>query len=215
MVAGVDVVHSGLMTGVRALITLGTAVAVLGACRDSEARSTSGTASALPTVIDSAMSIEDALARFREGLPPVAGLGGGRADRDSLIVRFVRAVERTDTATIRTLVVDRAEFAYLYYPGSAYSRPPTLQVAGLAWFLHLAESQKGITRAFDRFGGRPMGYLRHACEPTPRQDGRFRAWDRCLLTLREEDGTVATRRLFGSIVELDGRFKFLSYGNDF
>jgi hypothetical protein len=164
--------------------------------------------------VDSAMSLEEGLRRFREGLPVVTALAGGATNRDTLIVRFMRAVERGDTASIRAMVLTRAEFAHLYYPTSPYTRRPTKQVAGLAWFLILQESQKGISRVFNRYGGRASTYVSHACEPEPRTDAGFRYWDRCLVTVRE-GGASVERRLFGSVIERDGHFKFFSYSNDF
>ena len=164
--------------------------------------------------VDSARTIEDDVRRFRAALPPVTSLTGGATHRDTLIVRFLAALQRGDTAAVRNMVLSRAEFAYLYYPESPYSRPPVQQAPALTWFLLLQESQKGITRVFDRYSRRPLHYVRHACEASPRADGSFRFWDRCAITYRDA-GTTVTRRLFASIVERDGHFKFMSYANDF
>ena len=203
----------------RYRVALGTLV-VLAACSPSEASTREADSVARPGrgsaagYVDSAMSLAEGLRRFREGLPEVDELTGGASDRDSLIVRFVAAVERGDTATVRAMVVNRAEFAWLYYPISPYTRPPTRQLPALRWFLMLHDSQNGITRVFNRYAGRPLGYVGHACESRAREESEFRFWDRCTITVRE-GGQAATHRLFGSIIELRGHYKFLSYNNDF
>jgi hypothetical protein len=84
----------------------------------------------------------------------------------------------------------------------------------LLWFLSMQESEKGIGRLLERRGGEPLGYVSHRCAPEPRLEGRNRLWDHCTVTLRGEGGTKA-ERLFGTIIEREGQFKFVSYGNEY
>jgi hypothetical protein len=165
-------------------------------------------------VIDSAIPPEEAMRRFREGLPVTAGLQHGEKSRDALVRRFAGAIARKDTSDVRAIVMNRAEFAYLYYPTSPFTRPPTEQPPGLAWFLIAEHSRKGITRLFDRHGGRPFRIQGYACADTPRREGTNRLWDGCRVKI-DSGGTVLSRRLFGSIIERDGDYKFFSYANDY
>ena len=112
------------------------------------------------------------------------------------------------------MVIDRSEFAYFYYPSSPYTRPPTVQEAPLVWFLIIENSQKGVTRVFDRFAGRPLPYRGYRCAPEPDREGANVLWRDCVVALATDVDT-STRRLFGTIIERDGRFKFLTYANDF
>lgn len=159
--------------------------------------------------VDSSMTPEEALRRFREGLPAPSALSGGAPSREALVRRFVEAVEAHDTATLRSVVVNRAEFAYLYYPTS----PEASMRPDLAWFLGQQNSEKGIVRLLRRAGGTGMRYVRHSCEPTPRQKGENRVWDRCLVTFTQGADTT-TIRMFGSVIERGGEFKLVSYAND-
>lgn len=159
------------------------------------------------------VELDSALAAFRAPLPPVVALDGGERSRDALVARFVRAVERADTNDLRALAMSRAEFAYLYYPGSAHTRRPSRQEAPLVWFLHLQESQKGISRALARRGGRPLGLLGYRCAPAPVREGRNVLWHDCLLRLAG-GGDTSEVRLFGAVLERDGRFKLHSFAND-
>jgi hypothetical protein len=167
-----------------------------------------------PAVVDSSLPLEEALRRFRVGLPVVKELSGGAPTRDALVRRFVRAVEQRDTAAVRAMVLSRAEFAYLYYPDSPFTREPHKQMAGLVWFFTQANSSKGVTRAFNRLGGQPLAYRGHQCNVRPKRQGPNRLWEDCVVRLGQGN-TDAELRLFGSIIERDGRLKFVSYANDF
>ncbi|HEX2202521.1 MAG TPA: hypothetical protein VHG91_04465 [Longimicrobium sp.] len=159
--------------------------------------------------VDSSMTPGEALRRFREGLPEPRALSGGARSREALVRRFVEAVEAHDTAAIRSVVMSRAEFAYLYYPTS----PVAKMRPDLAWFLSQQNSEKGIVRLLRRAGGTGMRYVRHACEPTPRQEGENRVWEKCLVTFTQGADTT-TIRMFGSVIERGGAFKLVSYAND-
>jgi hypothetical protein len=164
--------------------------------------------------VDSILPPEEELRRFREGLAETARLDGGERSRQALVRAFVRAVERADTAAARRMILSRAEFAYLYYPSTAFTRPPKRMSPALLWFLTMQESEKGIGRLFARRGGGPLGYVSSRCAPEPRVEGRNRLWDGCTVTVRR-DGDRKTERLFSTILERDGQFKFVSYQNEY
>lgn len=178
--------------------------------------------------VDSILPLEEEMRRFLAGgarapdaLAPVA------TSREELVQRFVSALEAGDTLALASLLLSRAEFAHLYYPSSKYAREPYQMSPALLWFIFGEKSHKGIGRALRRYGGRPLGYAGHSCDPEPSREGENRLWTRCVLhttALHErpapESGTLNTAsppptnaRLFGSIVERAGRFKFVSYTN--
>jgi hypothetical protein len=164
--------------------------------------------------VDSILPPEEEQRRFREGLADPGVLAGGAASREALVRGFVRAVERADTAAVRRTILSRAEFAYLYYPSTAFTHPPRRMSPALLWFLTMQESEKGIGRLFARQSGKPLGYVSSRCAPTPRVEGGNRLWDRCTVRVRH-DGEMKTERLFSTIIERDGQFKFLSYKNEY
>ncbi len=180
---------------------------VLAACAAGDA----ATRAPAPDEMDA--RLDAALARFRSGLPVPDALEGGEASRDALVHRFVRALEAADTADLRRMVMTRAEFAHLYYPGSAYTRRPTRQEADLVWFLHVQGSEKGVSRALARYGTTAMGFAGYECAADPVREGRNTLWHGCALRIAPAGDTVRLR-LFGPILERDGRFKLHSYAND-
>lgn len=172
----------------------------------SEARAASG------GVVDSSLPVEEHLRRFRAGLSEPTALRGGAATRDALVRRFLSAVESADTAALATLVLDRAEFAWLYYPHTRYTAAPYELSPALLWFQMQNVSSRSITRLLMRHGGQPLGASGYTCGP-PLLEGPNRVWSDCRVVLGAPPDT-ASLRLFGSILEHGGTFKLVSLANE-
>ena len=168
-------------------------------------------------VVDSALPVAEMTRRFRTGLDSVARLDSGAApSRDILLARFARAVARRDSVALRAMALSRAEFAYLYYPGSIYVRPPYVTGPDVVWRLMAYRSATGLRRLVTRVGGDGLQVVEHSCEAAPVVEGRNHYYRDCVLRYRRAaDAPLETKRLFGSIVERNGRWKFVSYANDF
>ena len=179
------------------------------ACRDGSA----GEARAAVTV-DSARPIPQALAQFRAPLPEVRELGGAFTEnRDSLVARFVAALEAADSAAFMPMMLSRAEFAWLYYETDPQAKPPYELPPELMWSQQLQQGERGISRALARFGGRPLAYRGYACaRDEPR--GPNHVWTDCRLDVVDADGHRGEVRPFGGIIEHGGRYKLLSYANE-
>jgi len=166
---------------------------------------------------DSAPSsdMEAALGRFRQmiGHAPLRLGGAAASSRAALVERFIRAVETADTAAFATMMISRAEFAWLYYPHTNYMRPPYEMDPAVLWTLQVQNAEKGINRTLREYGGKPLGLAGHRCAAEPATAGPNRVWQDCVIDL-DFDGETVTLRLFGSILERDGRFKFMSYANN-
>jgi hypothetical protein len=165
------------------------------------------------TVVDSVVPRTVALARFRLGLAEPRELFRGAPNREALVRAFINALERHDTGALGELIIDRAEFAYLYYPTAPEAHPPYDLSPALHWFLLSEESIKGLGRLLHDRGGRPLGYLNHTCDPRPSRQGENTVWGPCVIRRIEASGDTVTERLFGPVIERGGRHKFLSFGN--
>lgn len=163
--------------------------------------------------LDSALAVE--LARFREGLPKRDSLAHALPSRDALAHEVIAAVGRADTAALLRLHVSRSEWAWLVYPDSRYARAPYRQRPDVTWMLLVERSNTGVNRLLTRRGGQPLRLRALQCPDSGEVEGRTRYWGRCTVTYATPDGRVATERLFGSILERDGRFKIASYANQF
>ena len=195
-----------LVTGVASL-----ALGVLCACRES-AHGSRAASSSPAAANDSAFSVAKALQRFRADIGEAANRLDGPASRDALVRHFVRALNAGDVAALRDLMLSRAEFAYLYYPESPQSRPPYGLEPQLMWLQISARSDRGLSRALRAFAGGRLRYLSYACEAEPGRAGAVRLYNACVIS-HQENGATITEPLFGSIVERDGRYKFVGYAN--
>jgi hypothetical protein len=180
------------------------------ACEGTDARAE---ASRPGRVVDSLLPREEALRRFRAGLPPVDSLLGGAASRDELVASFMQALGAGDTTAIVELAVTRPEFAYLYYPTAARGRPPYDLEPGLMWFMLFEQSNQGIRRALQVYGGTPMRLLDYNCGAGWLEEGENRISGPCVVRWRAESGDTVSARLLSQILERGGRFKVLSYSN--
>jgi hypothetical protein len=166
-------------------------------------------------IVDSIFPTEVALQRFRAsvGGDSAIRLTGGSASITALIERFAAAIATSDTLSLRAMALSAREFADIYYLESPYSRPPYRQPPDFAWRLLQSPSSDGATWLLKEFGGKPLSYVRHSCDRTVVREGRTLRHSACLVTLRDAGGPRAAQRYFGSILERDGQFKFLSYAN--
>ena len=167
-----------------------------------------------PQHVDSVRPIDEEFRRFTADLgePPV-GLAGGAESLQALGRAFLRAVAERDTAGLRRLHLDRAEFAFLYYPTAPVSKPPYEMPPGLLWFQIEGISTGGVARLLDELGGREMRLDAVECTGAERQ-GENVLHSACLITYVRPDGERVTQKLFGNVLERGGRFKLVSYATD-
>jgi hypothetical protein len=193
------------MAGVAVLLA---AVMLGSGCGEREVRAESGKA----TVVDSAVPIEVALERFRRDLPRPTGLTGGVGSREELVRRFISALEASDTAALRRMVLQKDEFAWLYYPTTVFSRRPYELPPDLLWFQMGGQSEKGASLLLSERASAPLGYVGHDCA-SHRQEGENTIYGHCAVRRVTTPGDTVRDRLFGLIVERDGIHKFVSYAN--
>lgn len=165
--------------------------------------------------MDSILPPGEALRRFQAGVSPAIELTNGARRRDDLVTRFVAAVEKADTVALRNLVVSKSEYAFLYYPGSLYTRKPYELAPDVAWLLGDQSSLKGFKRLTRRLGGKTLNFTGYQCSD-PFTEGGNRFWRTCHVSYTDpESGRPVNRKLFSAIMERGGSYKFLSYANDF
>ena len=206
--------HDATRRGVAALAALvALVVAACAAPGDAGAVRATSPASPASPAMDGALAVE--LERFRASLPRTDTLGHALPSRDALVRTFVSALARADTLALVRLHVSRAEWAWLVYPGSRFTRPPYRQRPDVAWMLRIEPSNVGLSRLVARRGGRVMRLVRWSCSDSAVVDGAVREWGGCSVTYVSGGGEPRTERLFGSILERDGRFKIGGYANQF
>jgi hypothetical protein len=154
------------------------------------------------------------LRRFRVGLDSVASLDGGAATAELLARALLAGLASNDTAALVSLVLTRAEFAWLYFPSHPYAQPPYEMPPGLYWLQISSGSNRGLTRALAVYGGRSVDYRGLACsDTTPTHQGDNTLFGECRVRLGIGRGQEDSVRMFGSIILRGNRAKFVSYAN--
>ena len=164
-------------------------------------------------VVDSALPRGEALRRFRERLTPVESLTGGTKSGDELVAAYLAALAAVDSAALVRLGVTQAEFAWLYYPTTPMGRPPYDLEPGLMWFFQAQRSERGLSKALQLYGGRPMSLVDYDCGVEASHEGENMVYGPCTVRWRAAGEDTVAVRLFNQILERDGRFKILNYGN--
>jgi len=163
-------------------------------------------------VVDSILPAAELLQRFQTGLTRTDTLRHASPSPEALVERLARALAAQDTADLNAMVLDRAEFAFLYYPGSSMSRPPYEAPPALLWGQVLAASDDGAGKLLSRLGGKSVTTRAFQC-PAPNTEGRNTLRERCTVRFDTGGKRALEGNLFGTIITRDGRSKFISLAN--
>jgi hypothetical protein len=168
-------------------------------------------------VVDSILPVEEELRRFRAAVGGDAAktLENGSASRDALVQRFMKSLRANDSADLRAMLLTSREFADLVYPESPYTHRPYRQAPSLVWMQIDQPSESGLTRAIRRLGGQRLRLIGSTCATKPDVQGGNRIWTDCSVRFVDTLGNTKTTKLFGSIIERERQFKFVSYVNDY
>jgi len=178
-------------------------------------------------VVDSILPVEEELRRFRLALrdrsaaaekdanDSLTALIRGSDSREALVRRFIKALVTNDSSDLRAMLLTAREFADFVYPESPYTHPPYRQSPALVWNQIRNPSTSGLTRLLRRIAGQPLRYVDHSCDRKPERQGANLIWTDCGVRLIDSSGETTRHRLFGSVIERDRRFKFVSYSNEF
>ncbi len=200
--------------------TLICSVSLLLACSGDRAPSATAAAaadSAPPASqrVDSVVPREVAIERFREGTRQVTAFEGGASSRDALVKSWVKAIETADTAALQRMLINRDEFAWLYYPTASQGLPPYDLSPSLLWFMTEGQSSKGLRRLLEERAGKPLHVIGYSCDPKSNAEGENIVWGPCEVRRLKAPGDTVQERLFGLIVERGGEWKFLTYTGRF
>ena len=160
-------------------------------------------------VVDSILPIAEHLRRFRAPLARTDTLRYASPSRTALVERWAAAVGASDTVALNAMIIDRAEFAWLYYADSPMSRPPYEAPPELLWGQMLAASNAGATTLVQRFAGSRPSASRLRCPTPPDTQGGNVLHAGCTVRLSAPGRPPVEGALFGTILERDGRFKFV------
>lgn len=147
-----------------------------------------------------------------------AALAGGAASVDDLVASFLAALRRGDPAGVEALRIGRDDYLDVILPGSVEPGEPLQPVdrakAGPYWWEYLSErSDLHRDELVRDFGGRDLQLVGFRFAKGTRQFANHVAHRRLVIELRGADGETRDLQT-GSIAEVDGRFKFISFIRD-
>jgi hypothetical protein len=116
-----------------------------------------------------------------------------------------------DFEALRALAVNEAEFRELIWPKLPASRPERNVPVSYAWEDLRAKSDAHLRALVNRWQDRGYDVVSVSFTGGASNYGTFLVHRDSLVVLRDQDGQTQSGRLFGSMLEMNGRFKVFSY----
>jgi len=129
----------------------------------------------------------------------------------SLAEEILQAIHDGDQQRLMQLRVGRGEFRWLVWPKLPASRPER----NLPWaFVYTDLDQKSLNamrRTVSRYQGKTLQLVRVEFKDETTDYGAYKVHRDARCVVQDETGEVTTLDLFGSVIEMNGRFKAFSY----
>jgi hypothetical protein len=147
-----------------------------------------------------------------------ATLSHAFASADTLIHQFLRALEKDDPDALRRLRVTETEYREIILPGSVREGQPLRHyrkdIADYAWSSLDTRSWYHEQALLQGYRGRRFTVKSVEYDKGVGRYANHTAYRQLRLTLEEPETGTEVRLGTGSIVEIAGRFKFISFIND-
>lgn len=189
------------MSGGRAAV-LAAAVTILLGCGGGE-----------PLPGEKSPAVSEAAAAAAELVtPPV---GGALFDSPEAAAREALAlIEAGDAGRLSGLALSEAEFRAAVYPRLPASRPERNTSAEFVWDMLHQRSRSALAYTLERYRGRRFEVVAVDFVGETTDYGPFQVHRETVLTVETADGERGTLRIFGSMLEQEGRYKIFSFVTD-
>jgi hypothetical protein len=148
---------------------------------------------------------------------PRPALRNASASVEELIDRFIKALAAGDRRALSRLRVDKAEYLRLILPGTTEpGQPPkrySSDVRRFAWDMLDNRCRFWESTLLNTYGGRDLTIDRLEYREGVKRYAGYTAYRQLALDVRDPSGAAQELRT-GSIVEIDGRYKFISFVRD-
>lgn len=130
---------------------------------------------------------------------------------EALARAVLTALANEDQAALLALPVSAAEFRAIVWPELPSSRPEVNLPVTYAWSDLDTKSRGHLGTTMNRWGGARLALVGVEFRGETTAYPTFSVHRDSVLTVRTSDGATERVRLFGSVLERDGRFKLFSY----
>jgi len=144
-------------------------------------------------------------------------LVNGEPSIDALLERFRDALSRKDKAGLRALRLTQDEYLGIVLPGSVSPGQPWAKYSEQAqkyfWGLLNGKSIYSEAALLNDFGGRSLKVTAVRYHKGTQDYANYRDYKQLVLKIEDDTGNVEQMRL-GSVAEIGGQYKFISYVRD-
>ena len=123
----------------------------------------------------------------------------------------VQGLAAADLEDLRALAVTESEFREVVWPKLPASRPERNVPWDYAWRDLRGKSDAHLRALLGRWQDRGFEIVSVSFRGETTEYGTFRVHRETVVALRDREGQEESGRLFGSMIEMDGRFKVFSY----
>jgi hypothetical protein len=142
---------------------------------------------------------------------------GGAGSQQELVDRLLQALKDRDGNALRRLRVSESEYLDIVVAGYVEPGQPRRELTAswrqYAWANLVTRSEQYELRMLREFGGRDLTVTNVSFEEGEKEYAGYRAYRQLRLTVVDAKGTEQQLRT-GSIAEVDGKFKFISFIRD-
>lgn len=142
---------------------------------------------------------------------PPAVLNGSEASAVKLAQAVMAALERRDVPALRALALNEQEFRREVWPELPSARPERNLPFSYVWGELRQKSEAGLGQVLAFQGGRRYEIVSVRFLDDTTQYETYLVHRRAELTVKDATGNQMPLRVFGSVLEKDGRFKVFSY----
>jgi hypothetical protein len=139
---------------------------------------------------------------------------GAATSLDELLRTVERALADRDTTRLLDLMVSADEYRTIIYPALPAAHPPIGASFESIWVTHYPDAWRGLKRVLGRYGGRDVRILAVRFEAADQDHRNFILHETSVVDIEVDGRREHGQRLFGSVVDVNGRWKILSYPDE-
>ena len=144
--------------------------------------------------------------------PPIAG--GFFDSPEDAAAEALTLIEAGDAAGLARIALTERDFRESVYPRLPASRPERNTSADFLWEMLHQRSRNSLAMTLARHRGRRYELVAVDFHGETTDYGAFRVHRETVLTVRDPDGERAALRIFGSMLEREGRYRIFSFVTD-